>query len=205
MSSNLHRRGLLAAGLLALFGHNPIASPTFAATAEAATAEARHVTRLMNDLIALGNIGQRDKLIKRIASVLRRRADTSSISLFALGSYRRQLPKALQSDYINAAINYSAATFANYVSDFEGAKFKLNATNASGKQVIVIGDVAYASGKVHQVRFKIAGGPSRPRIADVNVQGLWLALQLRKMFTDELKRNRGNFKLLIEWLNWQSK
>jgi ABC-type transporter MlaC component len=159
----------------------------------------------MRELIALGGTSPKNKLIQRISSVLRRRANTQSISLFALGTYRRQLPKNLVNDYVGATINYAAATFAEYVKEFEGAKFKVKTAQKSGKETIISGDVTYAGGKTREVRFKIAGGPSRPRVMDVNVQGLWLSLQLRKMFTDELKRNRGNFEVFIDWLKWITK
>lgn len=158
----------------------------------------------MQELIALGGIGPREKLLKRISQVLKRRADARGISLFALGTWRRQLPGKLADDYVDAAVLYTAASFSKYVSDFSGARFTITNATGQGAQALVIGDIAYASGVVHQVRFKLAGGPGNPRVTDVNVQGIWLSLQLRNRFTSQLESSKGNFDRLISWLEAES-
>ena len=57
---------------------------------------------------------------------------------------------------------------------------------------------------MHEVRFKLAGGPGAPRVMDVNVQGIWLSLQLRQRFSGQLERSKGDFRSLIDWLHAQA-
>jgi len=54
--------------------------------------------------------------------------------------------------------------------------------------------VHFTNGSTTQVRWRIIGAG---QVGDINVRGVWLSLQLKKRFTDVLKRSKGDFNALI--------
>ena len=108
-------------------------------TALAASPHEKHVEAVANNVISLANSGRRGiALRKDVASLLRRNSDINGIARFALGRYRKKLPKTLKSKYNTAILNYVAGLFVFYADDFVGSGVKIKSSHKNGKFVLVV-------------------------------------------------------------------
>ena len=190
---NLNRRAVLGLGLALWLAPVP---------ARSALPHEAHVTSLLEELIALAKYDGAEQR-RRLEKVLHRRADVRAIALFALGTWRSKMPKKMSADYINLVVNYTANAFIDYVNRFSGAVVAIEGSSSKGGFTTVDAKLTYAEGRTSQIRFRYAdtGGP---RVKDVNVQGIWLSLQLRDRFSGLLKRNNGDFAELMAYLRSNS-
>jgi phospholipid transport system substrate-binding protein len=190
---NLNRRAVLGLGVA--FWLTPVA-------ARSASPHESYVKSLLEELIALAKYDEAEQR-NRLKKVLHRRADVRAISLFALGTWRKKLPKNLSGDYIDLVVNYTANSFISYVSQFEGADVAIERSSSQGGFTTVDAKLTYAGGDASQIRFRFADA-GNPRVKDVNVRGIWLSLQLRERFSGLLDRNNGDIAELMEFLRSNS-
>ena len=87
-----------------------------------------------------------------------------------------------------------AAFFVFYVDEFRGSTIEINSSSNQGGTTLVNSSVHFTNGSATQVRWRIIGAG---QVGDINVRGVWLSLQLKKRFTDVLKRSKGDFNVLF--------
>jgi ABC-type transporter MlaC component len=90
------------------------------------------------------------------------------------------------------AANYVAKLLARNSKSFAGERFVVT----SARDGIVRGRIIFANRRSSNVDWRVSNG----RIIDVNVQGIWLTLQLRDEFTRILARSNGDFAPLFRFL-----
>jgi ABC-type transporter MlaC component len=147
------------------------------------------VTQVANEALAVARSGGSPS---RFRSLLQRSSAYQGVAMFALGRYRSQLPPGDRDRYVSLALNFVANTFARNAKSFAGERFV--ATSAGDG--MVRGKIQFANGQQANVDWRVKGG----KIIDVNIQGVWLTLQLRDQFTGVLGRNNGNFDALFRYL-----
>ena len=189
----LNRRAVLGLGLALWLAPVP---------ARSASPQEAHVTGLLEELIALAKYDGAEQR-KRLGKVLHKRADVRAIALFALGTWRSKMPKDMSADYVDLVVNYTANAFIDYVNRFSGAVVAIEGSSSQGAFTTVDAKLTYAEGRSSQIRFRYAN-TGTPRVKDVNVQGIWLSLQLRERFSGLLKRNNGDFAELMAFLRSNS-
>jgi phospholipid transport system substrate-binding protein len=118
-----------------------------------------------------------------------RYADLRSIALFALGPYRRNLPKGREGEYVALSKKFMGEFMAQYASKFSGTGITI--TSCAGN---IVG-TKLSTGQ--SLTFRLQG---QRRIADVSVSGVWLAQAIRTKFTGVLNRNDGDVDALMSWL-----
>jgi ABC-type transporter MlaC component len=87
-----------------------------------------------------------------------------------------------------------AAFFVYYIDEFQGSNIEIDSSNKQGSTTIVNSLVRFKNGSTSQVRWRILGAG---QVGDINVRGVWLSLQLKKRFTDVLRRSNGDFDALF--------
>jgi ABC-type transporter MlaC component len=123
------------------------------------------------------------------SSALSRHTDVRGAALFALGQYRRDLPRARQREYLSGAQSFMARFLLEYSQPFRSSRdFVID--NCRGNLV----ETSF-EGRSRMV-WRVSGG----RISDVQVSGVWLALQLRSKFTGIIRRNHGDVDALLDYL-----
>jgi ABC-type transporter MlaC component len=123
------------------------------------------------------------------SSALARHVDVRGTAMFALGQYRSGLPPARQREYVAGTHAYMARFLLNRARPFrssrdlkiESCKGNLVQTSLEGRSKMV---------------WRVSGG----RIRDVQVSGVWLAIQLRSKFTGIIRRNNGKVEALLAFL-----
>ncbi len=128
---------------------------------------------------------------RAFAAVLDRHADVSRLAMFALGPYRRALPAARRSEYVQLTRLFIGRFLAENAYSFAGAQPVL--IGCSSDQGLAIVDT-----RVNGQR--IVWRIDRNRIVDVNAAGIWLSLQMRSNFVSVIQRGNGNIAALIEYL-----
>jgi ABC-type transporter MlaC component len=123
------------------------------------------------------------------SSALARHTDVRGAALFALGQYRRDLPRGRQREYLSGAQSFMARFLLEYSGPFRSSRdFVIDTCR---------GNLVETSfeGRSRMV-WRVSGG----RISDVQVSGVWLALQLRSKFTGIIRRNNGDVDALLDYL-----
>lgn len=118
------------------------------------------------------------------ASAAARFSDLRSLSLFALGQYRKDLPKSREAEYLDLTRNFIGNTLKRHGSGLRGGNLEVIDCDASGGGLVVT--TRSASGK--KIVFRLAKAGGGYTVKDVNMQGIWLAQQMRSKFTGTVSR-----------------
>ena len=165
--------------------------------AKALTSVEQYVARVGADVIRLANSGApRPALRNRFSSLVNRYANVRGVALLALGQYQQLLPPNRREEFFRLVSNYIAAFFVSYLDDFRGTGFDIKSSVEEGRSTVVDSQISFDGRSDVDVRWRITSG----RVSDVKVKGIWLSLQLKKRFTDILKRTRGDFEPLFDEL-----
>jgi phospholipid transport system substrate-binding protein len=118
-----------------------------------------------------------------------RYADLYNLALFALGPYRKNLPKNREAEYVVLTKKFMGNFMSQYASKFSGTGITI--TNCAGN--IITTKLSTGQG----ITFRLRGGK---RIEDVSISGIWLAQTLRSKFVSVLRENNGDMAALLRWL-----
>jgi ABC-type transporter MlaC component len=157
----------------------------------------RYVASIGADVIHLANSGAaKPTMRKRFSDLISRYANVRSVGLLALGPYQKQLPQGQREEFFDLVADYIAAFFVYYLDDFRGSALEIKSSVQQGGSTIVESAITFGSRSDALVHWRITSG----RVSDVKVRGIWLSLQLKKRFTDILKRTQGDFAPLFDEL-----
>lgn len=185
LNSRLSRRRLMGMAVL-------LATTTLAGRAAYALSPAeKYVTTVGSSVIKLANSGTgKAQMRQRFSSLINQHTNVRSVGLVALGPYRKDLPPNMAGEFTKLVSFYMAAFFVYYINEFQGSTIEVDSSNKQGGMTLVNSSVHFKNGSTTQVRWRIVGGG---QVGDINVRGVWLSLQLKKRFTDVLKRSKGDF------------
>jgi phospholipid transport system substrate-binding protein len=122
------------------------------------------------------------------SAALSRHTDVTSLALFALGPYRKDLPAARRAQYIRSAQGFMGAFLADNAKRFGSASLSIESCK---------GNLVETTASGHDVVWRVSGG----RIQDVRVGGVWLAPQLRSKFVNVIRHGGGNINALFDYLS----
>ncbi len=155
------------------------------------------VTKVANQAIAAARSGSTSSFRR----LVQRHSAISSVALFALGKYRRKLPRSRRREYNSLVTNFVTQLFADNARSFAGQSYVVKSSSARNrKDIIVKGVLLFAGGRSARLEWRVVRSGSRYRIFDVQVKGVWLALQMRQEFVSVLNKSGGDFNALIRYL-----
>lgn len=191
-TNRLTRRGFM--GLSALLLTTTLAGREVLAASPAE----KYVTNVGTSVIKLANSGGgKAALRQRFSSLINQHTNVRSVGLVALGPYRKDLPPNMAGEFVKLVSFYMAAFFVYYIDEFQGSNIEIESSAKQGNTTVVDSRVRFKNGSTSQVRWRIVGAG---QVGDINVRGVWLSLQLKKRFTDVLKRSKGDFNALFDEL-----
>ncbi len=129
------------------------------------------------------------------ANAAARFSDIRSISLFALGRYRKDLPKNREAEYIRLTRQFIGDMLKDYGSGFRGGDLEITECTSSGGNVVV---TARTTGGT-KVIFRLARAGGSYTVKDLNMKGVWLAQQMRSTFVGTITRT-GSIDGLFKYL-----
>jgi ABC-type transporter MlaC component len=129
------------------------------------------------------------------AAAAARYSDLRSLSFFALGRYRKELPKAREAEYLALTREFIGRTLKKHGSGFGGTTLAITDCKPSGGDLVV---TARTSGGT-KVVFRLARRGGGYTVKDVNMKGVWLAQQMRSSFVGTISRT-GSIDGLFDYL-----
>jgi phospholipid transport system substrate-binding protein len=129
------------------------------------------------------------------ASAAARYSDLRSLSLFALGRYRKDLPKSREAEYLKLTRQFIGQTLKNHGSGLRGASLEILECKSSGGNTVV---TARTSGGT-KVVFRLARAGGGYTVRDLNMRGVWLIQQMRSTFVSTINRT-GSIDGLFDYL-----
>ena len=118
------------------------------------------------------------------ANAADRYSDLRSLALFALGQYRKDLPKSREAEYLSLTRKFIGDTLKAHGGGLAGGNLDvLDCTPAGGLLTVT---TKSATGRTIIFRLAKAGGGYT--VKDVNMQGIWLAQQMRSKFVSTISR-----------------
>ena len=166
-----------------------------APAAMAGSAAEDYVHKLGIEVLRLAQGGSRgDKALqRRFAGLLARYISIPGIANFALGTARANLPAGDKAMFYDLVANYAAALFVWFVKDFQGSDLKITSSAQQGAFTMVGSQIV---GSNQPVNWRVGGSDGALRIVDINVQGVWLTIAMKDLFTKTLNASNGDFKPL---------
>ncbi len=153
---------------------------------------ARHVRELSARAVAAFGQGSLSLAEReaRVAALLRAGFDIPLIARFALGkTWRRSTPRQ-QADYLILFERYIVRTMAHRFGQYSGERIIIQGTRAAGKKDIYVDSVIRRqSGRGVAAAWRVRAIQGRPRVIDVTVEGISMALTQRQEFAAILRQN----------------
>ncbi len=127
------------------------------------------------------------------SGALNKYADMNAIALFALGKHRKELPAARRAEFVSLTTSFVSRRFNDYRLKFRADRIVPMTCNGNTvrTQLIFLGNKG-----PQVVLWRMSGG----KIADVNVQGVWLGQLLRTNFDKVLSGNPDGITALFAHL-----
>lgn len=130
------------------------------------------------------------------ANAAARFSDIHALSMFALGRFRKDLPKNREAEYVALTRQFIGSTLKKHGSGFRGTTLTItDCTSASGGIVV---SARTSSGA--RIVFRLARAGGSFTVKDVNMKGIWLAQQMRSTFVGTIDRT-GSIDGLFAYLS----
>ena len=136
------------------------------------------------------------KLIKRYSNI-------RSVARSSLGPYRKQLPANKAAEYERLVEQFTARLFASYSSSLAGRELEVLRSRPRGSRFVVVDSrITYDNSgrRSSPVKWLVHKRGNSFRVADVNIQGVWLSLFIKSKFTSILRKSKGDFRPLFAFL-----
>lgn len=143
---------------------------------------------------------------ERVSALVARRVETRSISQFVLGPYIRKASEPERKRFEKALPHYLASLLTSELGAFADRTLTVNEVVATGRpegDVLVLSRIAGTSGLPLRVDWRVRPTDAGPKLVDVIVEGMSLAVVQRQAFIGELRRNGGKLDKLITRLEGQ--
>ena len=125
-----------------------------------------------------------------------RYADLHGLALFALGNFRKYMPKSRETEYVARTRTFMGNFMAEYGNKFAGDSIAVTSCNEAADGLTV--GTKLSTGQV--IVFRLQKSGSSYRVKDVSVSAIWLAQTMRNKFTRIIKENNGDVEALISYL-----
>ncbi len=141
-----------------------------------------------------------EQLKKQFLTLLTHNANIQAVARFALGKYRRRMPKDMMPEYYRLVLDYIAGLFVWYRKDLAAQSIRALKSSKRGKWTTVDTELVFPGGKTSRARWRIYTGGGPYRVGDLNIKGIWLSLRMRDKFVSILNQSKGDFNALMQYL-----
>jgi len=130
------------------------------------------------------------------AAVVAHYSDLRGISFFALGRYRKLMPREREAEYLTLTRDFVGQFLADHAGGFRTTGLKI--VTCTGDPSAMTVSIRLASSQ--KVVFRLYRAGSGYMIRDVNLESIWLAQQMRSTFVGTLSRSGGDINALFSFL-----
>jgi phospholipid transport system substrate-binding protein len=140
----------------------------------------------------------------RLGTVIDTNLDIVRIAKFTLGKYRRVASSAEMDQFIPLFRKYAVGLYQARLSQYHGgAQFKVTSSEAraNGQGTIVHSTVSTGDQpQPYNLEWWVVDIKGQPTIIDVNIEGVWMAQNLRSQFVSVMDQHGGKVSALIDQL-----
>ena len=132
--------------------------------------------------------------------------DFQRIGMFALAKHRRQASREDVVTFLRAFENYAISIYQTRLGEYSGERLNVTASmirkeTAKGREVIVASKSSFSDGSAPwDVNWRVYARGGKYQIVDVQVAGIWMALEQRSQFSSIILREKGSVAALTEIL-----
>ncbi|BBK33612.1 phospholipid transport system substrate-binding protein [Stella humosa] len=183
----LTRIFVILAGVLVL----PVAQPALAETPKALVESlGDKAIRQLTGTVA------RPEREARFQNLLTAGFDIHAIGRFTLGRYWNQANPAQQAEYLKLFEKFIVQAYAARFAEYSGEQFRVVGERPDGEVTIVQSEVFKPGNPPARVEWRVRHG-GQPKIVDVVVEGISMAVTQRSEFAAVISRGGGNVDSLL--------
>lgn len=132
--------------------------------------------------------------------------DFQRIGMFALAKHRRQASREDVVTFLRAFENYAINIYQSRLSEYSGERLKVTGSmirkeTVKAREVIVAAKISFSDGSPPwDVNWRVYARDGKYQVVDVQVAGIWMALEQRSQFSSIIQREKGSVAALTEIL-----
>lgn len=156
---------------------------------------------------AIGILNDQSKTQKQrtdeFADLVIANADMTAIGYFTLGQYRRTATPEQLDTFMDLFQGYTKNFYSLRLSEYANQTLKVTGSQLvnNGKEVIVTSQLIQPEGAPTDVNWRLRKNSEGVyKLRDLQVIGVWLALEQRSQFTATIANNNGSFDSLLDVL-----
>jgi len=179
---------------------------TFAAGSRAWAQDATgFVINLGNQLATVVNgSGAYDEKRRRLAPLIEQAVDVDGIAQFCLGIYWRRATPQQQAEFNRLFHAVLLNNIGGKVGQFQGVTFRPTTTSQREGDSVVGTVIQRPNQQPNNVQWVVSTASGRPKIVDVQAEGVSLRLTQRNDYSAFLSRNGGNVDALLAAMRQQA-
>lgn len=129
-------------------------------------------------------------------------ADLEKIGTFVLGPYARKMrSENLMDEYQAVFKDYVVAIYAGRFSGYSGQTFDVSGSAIKNDEAIVQSAINLTDGNEPiNVNWRLIKNGGSYKVIDVQVAGIWMAVEQRDQFTSYINNNGRDVKVLVDFL-----
>ena len=145
----------------------------------------------------------RQGTVSAFLRVVQRYADVPGIAEYLIGDF--EVPKGSETVYEHGVANFISRYFAEQSHKYPIAKFEMGEATVSENKDILVGSKVYLmSGQDYTVTWHVSWVDGRYKVVDAKVLGFSMTYWERNDFSQFIRKNNGDVKVLIAALNRQN-
>ncbi len=184
----------LAVAVMVLAGAHYAGSPAAAAADPAVSYMRRAANALMD--------AQRKGSSAAFARVINSYGHVPAIALFALGEFRRDLPRASRRTYYSGMTRFIGRYAATEAPKYPVERVKFAAAGVrDGRAIMIDSVVILKDGSSYDVRWMLLPNRGGFKVRDAQVLGFWVSPFLQNLFQDYIRQNGGSVNALVTVLS----
>ena len=137
---------------------------------------------------------------EKLIELAKEKVDIKGISLYTLGSYRKELSDAQKEEYARLFEQYFLKSFTSRLTDYSDPKINVISSEKKNDKYTIVSSVLLATKKKPEVKIDwrvYTKDPMKPLIRDLIIEGLSLARTQREEFSSIIESNGGDINALF--------
>lgn len=138
---------------------------------------------------------------EKFAQIFKEGADLDRIGRFVLGRYAKQMraENRLQ-EYQALFREYVVNIYAARLGEYSGETFEILDASAISEKEVVVESKIKSGDSDFRVNWRVLNSGQGYKIVDVQVEGIWMAIEQREQFTSFINNNNRQVSALIDFL-----
>ena len=140
---------------------------------------------------------------EKLTEIAKLNVDIEGVSLYALGSYRKELNNDQKKQYTILFEEYFIKTFVSRLTDYSEPKIDVVSAEKKNEKYTIVSSILLATKKKPEVKIDwrvYTKDPDSPLIRDLIIEGLSLARTQKEEFSSIIESNDGNIEALFSKL-----